>query len=726
MLLVKRRGIEAWCWSADRFALLTDDLFEGLDVAWPHGWFDPAAGEFLVGAAGAGGLVATSLSRPGQHELIPFGELDAGWFGPVVAFDATRGELFALCTTSGGHELRVWRGGQIVTLGPTPDLTSITFDPGHQRLVGESLHGTHVLESSGTWLRLGSPRGWLASQCAWHPGRQKLVRLEFDPARRDTMRLSCLDAHGWRVAEPQVRLPAVRPRASLATLGNEDLLAHGGARGPEGLLDEGTESFLSVVGRDFEPSLQASQLRLGRLYTMVHSVDAPLAVVDQSALKLSTLTEAGWQSTPLRASPAGLGGPHDDRRTTFTSAPRGVVYELDDDGGLWRASPGGLLEQVAPAERGPGPRCTGHTSLAHDVVRSLLVLFGGSERNDTWLFDETTGTWRELLSAPRPPHGPGALCSTPAGVYLFVQHELWRLDDEQWRCVGHDPDWMSWMLLCDPKRRALWSAADGRVVVWRRGKFRDVARLPDEVTIHPYPFDRRHLIGLDPLHDRLVTWDPTGARVLPLSSLGEAATGQLPVRPRQPPTRRRSRPPRGALRAAARFKPLEGTSPAMRVPGVRVPPGYRLLAVIPTHPRILPLPEGVAGLAVMVPESSFEAYEHTRVVQLTRGAPVGVWLRGPQGLRPCEWIEHQEIDPKWQEELDTLPGHQFDHAFSTKVGGFGRFVQEDPAPRCAKCKTPMRFALQLGCEVFMVGDMGETYAFFCLRGCGASAVLQTH
>jgi hypothetical protein len=66
----------------------------------------------------------------------------------------------------------------------------------------------------------------------------------------------------------------------------------------------------------------------------------------------------------------------------------------------------------------------------------------------------------------------------------------------------------------------------------------------------------------------------------------------------------------------------------------------------------------------------------------------------------------------WGTDWDALPEREID-------------VQSDPAPRCERCKGPMRFALQLGCEVFMVGDMGETYAFFCPRGCGASAELQT-
>jgi hypothetical protein len=468
------------------------------------------------------------------------------------------------------------------------------------------------------------------------------------------------------------------------------------------------------------------KLRLGRTRSLLGAVSSPLAIVDHSALRVATLSRDGWRQAPLCPSPPSFFGPHDDRATTFASAPDGSIYEFDAEGGLWKAPPGRSLSQITRAEQGPGLRCTGYHALAHDCLRRRLVLFGGSDRNDTWLFDEADGTWRELLSSPRPPHGPGALCPTPAGVYLLVRHELWWLDDEQWRCVGHDPGWTSCVLFCDPRRRALWSAAEGKLAVWRRGKFREVAALPSGVTIPSHPYSRQHLVGIDPQGDRLLTWDPIETRVLPLKSLGSAAAGQLPRRAREPPTRRRSRARRGAVRTAARLLPVEGAATATRVPGVRVPSGYELLAVVPRHPRILPLPEGVSGLAVMVPEDAFEAHEDTRVVQLRGATPAGAWLRDGDVLRPCQLVEFHEIDPCFEEELDTLPGHQLDHAFGTRMGGFGRFVQSDPAPRCEHCKGPMRFALQLGCEVFMVGDMGETYAFFCPRGCGAIAALQTH
>lgn len=725
VLLLKRESIEVWRWNGHNFAPAMGDFFGGVEASWPCGWYDPRRREIIVAAAVEDGLLTAPLEQPQTRTFLPFGKLASAWFGSVVAFDPASGDVFALCGDE-REQLCVWRGRQVLSLGEAP-VASIVYDQAHERLVGQALTDTFVREQD-RWRKVSKDEVWSPSQFAWDPRRRLLLRLAADASQRGQMRLQYLGKDRWHNTEPARRLATMRHYGSLGCLGNDTLLLHGGSNHQTAPSSASNDTFVAASEQDFERVDLSAQLRLGRKCSLHNAVGAPLTVVDHSTLRVHTLTERGWGGSALSLSAPALHGPHDDRHTTFAIASGGVIYEIDGKGRLWRAQPGGRLERLTGTKDSPGPRCTGYHALAHDAPRQRLVLFGGETRNDTWIFDEARSTWSELLTTPRPPHGPGALCSTPEGIFLFVQHELWWLDDQQWRCVGHDPEWRSTVLFCDPARRTLWSAADGKVVTWQQGKFRQVAALPSGVKISSFPYDQAHLLGFDPSGDRLVAWAPTGVRVLPLASLGEAAHGELPTHPIEPPTQRLIEPPPEMLRTAARFKPIKGAAPAQKIPVARVPSGYRLLAVVPRHEQILPLPEGVTGLAVMVPEYGDHTGEDTRV-ELLRGEPFeGAWLRddASDSLYPCQLLPFQEIDPDHEHLYDTLPGHQFDHAFNTRVGGFGRFIQENPAPRCRRCKTPMRFAMQLGSEVLMVGDMGENYVFFCLRGCGACVDLQMH
>ncbi len=154
-----------------------------------------------------------------------------------------------------------------------------------------------------------------------------------------------------------------------------------------------------------------------------------------------------------------------------------------------------------------------------------LVLHGGEDRNDTWVF--AGGVWRELTGGARPPSGTGGMCATPEGVYLISQRELWRLDGDAWQKVGEDAAWAALTLLHDPKRGQLWSIADGKVATFEDGRFRPVAELPERVSVPSYTFSESDAVGLDGPRDQLVALSEAGTFVLPLAACG-VGPGALP------------------------------------------------------------------------------------------------------------------------------------------------------------------------------------------------------
>jgi hypothetical protein len=225
----------------------------------------------------------------------------------------------------------------------------------------------------------------------------------------------------------------------------------------------------------------------------------------------------------------------------------------------------------------------------------------------------------------------------------------------------------------------------------------------------------------------LVATCEAGAYTLPLEACGVGA-GELPVLPVGEMKERKA--PRSVRRKAAvlkRKRKAEAILPALP----KVPERFRLLAILPAHPKALPL-QRASGLAVFFDPEDYEGWDlggpSTRVLLLPPGRPPQGLIHDPRkgGLVPFALSVFEEIDPAREEEFDTLPGNARELSFATKVGGYPRLIQDEIRGKCKKCKKALRFAAQLSSDTYEFGDVGRLYVLVCPDGCMAAAAVQCH
>jgi hypothetical protein len=486
------------------------------------GCFDPRSNGMLLFGLQSDGLLMVPDRGDAVHRLAC--EDVQSWSGaPFAVFHPRKKEVWLVVPGEKACTYAL-RGGSLKRLARSEPLVWVTWDPKEERLVGVTVMGAVcAFDGKGkTWSLLG--QGRQDGQLAWHPRLEAVLQLISDG--REGLHLARWENQAWVPMEPEMRVPTYRSGFALGVDGNRDEIVMFGGQDFDKGGSPTNEAFLSKKGGPFETTNSPAYLPVGRYNTACTLDDGTLVVVNHSALVAARFGGECWTQHALRKDDGYVPG-FDDRGLNFAASKDGL-WALDSEGEVQFASWGSVLSRAAPAEGGPGSRYSGRVAMAFDSARNRLVLFGGSDRNDTWLFHENR--WQELTDGPRPPAGIGGLCATPEGVFLWVQKELWRLDGDTWQKVGNDPEWDARTLLYDAKRQRLWSVANGKVAVFDEGRFRVVAGLPAGVKVPSFAYTDGDTVGIEGTRDVLVGVAEAGVFTLSLEDCS-VGNGTLPVRP---------------------------------------------------------------------------------------------------------------------------------------------------------------------------------------------------
>ncbi|WP_433476847.1 DUF1963 domain-containing protein [Spirillospora sp. CA-142024] len=481
--------------------------------------------------------VAGYLDRSGTASSQPLDGSDpvvipgTGIFGELTAvFDpSTRRPML-----HGSHRTVLLDGGKIASAvgGPTfSSLGTLAADPAGSRVIAVDFDRTTHEWTGDAWRELPSPLAESytgISTLAYCPFRRRVVCAVADD-ETGTMDLKVLEGDRWVGG---LRVSAVRAGALLAAGPGDRALVMFGGSDSSGLMV--AETWYSDGGEFRRVAAPLELPSAGMVSPVV--LDGRLAVVHRRDLSVRFLEAGRWGGWARPASPdvstmLGL--------DTNFATDGSDLWLLDGMGVLWCSSGDEGFRRLA--EGGPGPRPSDQAAMTYDQVHDRLVLVGGdrriegvraaSRRNDTWAF--TDGAWRRLETRGTPPEGPGAAAGTPAGVYLFVNDELWRLEGSRWTCVARGPERLSGdrALWYEPHRGVLLAAAEDAVWTVVGDRIVHVADLP-----------AGSVAALDPSADRLVTVTSGQQNFeLPLDDL-DLAEASLPARSIEPRIRREERP----------------------------------------------------------------------------------------------------------------------------------------------------------------------------------------
>jgi hypothetical protein len=464
-----------------------------------------------------------------------------------------------------------------------------------------------------------------------------------------------------------------------------------------------------------------------------------LVVVDHNTQRVSRQTGSGWETVVE----PGCGGFSEashavvDYRYVNFAASDEAMYMHDAQGGLWRAVPGGRWEQVAPPVEGPEPRYSRRVALAWDRPTERLVLFGSPEQNDTWVYEE--GAWREFDDERRPAKGIASIAATDRGTYLLAGHDLWRLTDHRWECVGSDPEWQPRGLLWDPTRDRLitfgpsWEGAE--VLTWEDRAWRQIATGPAETQICETMSGMSAEAGIDPAGDRLLLLHADMDWELDLGRL-DLPSAALPTDPVEPQAAT-GPAPEDDLTTAYAIEMTEGEAVAGdEVPvDLIIPEGWLLVALIPRVDGG-PIPEPYTGLAVLYVEDPWAGDDEPwRLdgggieVRMLQGETPPFLVSGYQNkvgvLSPAEFVEFSELPPEQRDQYNSPGGGADEMANGSKLGGYPRYIQGEP--RGLLDRPDLSFLGQLGPEIFdcLFGDAGSAYLYIGKDG-ETGAVVQSH
>ena len=131
-----------------------------------------------------------------------------------------------------------------------------------------------------------------------------------------------------------------------------------------------------------------------------------------------------------------------DTCNAVTLTEDGVLYAVDNVGGLWRRDQGGELVALTPvgveAHPAPGPRAQRHRSaLAFEPTSRTLVIAGGQTRTDSYTFAAGASDVVRL-EGPKLPRGDATAFADPLRVWHFAEGALSELVGRAWtRVVTH-------------------------------------------------------------------------------------------------------------------------------------------------------------------------------------------------------------------------------------------------------------------------------------------------
>lgn len=535
MVQFGRYELLVWRWDGSAWRPEAPLLPREDGYAWRNGY--PSWHAFAYFDEDARIPVAGYVDREGTARLQA---LDGS--NPVVIADTRiTGEVTAVFDPStrkpmlhGSHTTVLLDSGRIASTFDGPALASLgtlAADPAGSRVIAVDFdRATHEWTGE-TWRELRSP---LAedytdiSTLAYCPFLRRVVCAVADH-ETGTMDVKALEGDRWVSA---LRIPTVRPSALLAAGPSGDAFVLFGGRDSSGMAV--SETWCSDGG-EFRRVEAPLELPSADMVSPV-VLDGRLGIVHRRDLSVRFVEAGRWGGWARPASPevsTMLG--HDTNFATNGSD----LWLLDGMGVLWRSAGDEAFRRLAAD--GPGSRPSGQAAMTYDQLHDRLVLVGGdrrvddvraaSRRNDTWAFID--GGWRRLETQGTPPEGPGAAAGTPAGVYLFVNDELWRLEDSRWTCVARGPERLCGdrTLWYEPHRGILLASADDAIWTAVGDQIVHVAELPAE-----------SVAALDPSADRLITL-AAGRQPyeLPLADL-DLAEASLPVSPIEPQTRHQERP----------------------------------------------------------------------------------------------------------------------------------------------------------------------------------------
>ena len=744
-----RGHTQLWEWGGERWTPSVRDLFPGDTQAPPLAWFDAKAADLVIarvlverGTPKKRRLVWLRLGARDEIRSAPLELPEDAWPAHAEAIADPRGG--ALLVLGGHNESISFRfdGEHVHRVCTSPYLVGVAGKPLGGRIAGLDVSGNVYTFERDSWRPLPVPViPYTSSGLAFDP-ELGLIRLIAN--REGGMSLYRLGERGWELVKPVRQVARVLASPILGVdATRKHVLAFGGQDFDRSLALT-NETWVSSGG-DFRSALGDAPLPWAR-YNTACVARTRLLMFNHSTVEMRAREPGGWRVVVVAPENRERQYERFDDRMQNATAWEERAWILDGTGAVWEGAVGAAFRVRGDSGVGPGGHYSQRTAIAWDPVHERLVVFGGPNRNDTWVFRKWR--WSPLEGRPRkgtkkaaamgrPDHGVGFAATTPHGVYLLVGAGLWKLAEKQWELVGGNDAWKR-RALChlqyEPKRNLLLAADSKSVCVLRGGDFVPVIALPEGTGPRRDFTGGDWEIAVDPLADELLLLGGTQQLGVPLAEL--ALEGDAP-----PVEVRGTAAPRGPkrewIRPAARLVPSRTKVKAsLRSLGVVAGSRAQLVAVLP---NVAPLDvPGISAIAVTLDEAWWE--EKAKQPWLLGGGGVGVHLL-PQrkeppppalaardGLVRAKLEPFEEIDPAHENEVDTPTGTKRSASFSTKIGGWPRFIQDALSGTCDRCESELRFAAELASDVFdsRFGDVGSLYVFVCPKGCQGKGALQSH
>lgn len=225
-----------------------------------------------------------------------------------------------------------------------------------------------------------------------------------------------------------------------------------------------------------------------------------------------------------------------DTCNAVTMTEDGVLYAVDNAGGLWRRDIGGELVPLTPigveVHPAPGPRAQRHRSaIAFEPESRTLVIAGGQSRTDSYTF-AAGATEVVRLEGPKLPRGDATAFADHLCVWHFAEGVLSELVGRAWtRVVTHrgagpraqamfrDPLRDRWLHVeqhvSDRSPAVLRLLTDGRTSARGRARLGEGRALPGDL-VAALSREAGTALGHDPTSDTLVHVAGAELHTLPL------------------------------------------------------------------------------------------------------------------------------------------------------------------------------------------------------------------
>lgn len=264
-----------------------------------------------------------------------------------------------------------------------------------------------------------------------------------------------------------------------------------------------SDTFLSKGGSAFERVEFPGYIRRGRYATagLLRGRFALVNHLSKSAILYGPPHEIVRLREPVSFDPA-----FDDRYTNYALFDN-EVWALGSDGAIHHAKLGDFLVPITKPNDDL-VRYSRRACLGWDAEHERLVLFDSEKNGRTYVLARGARAFEELVSKPKPPRGSAGMCSTRAGLFLLTAKDLFRLDNEGWKRVPHEPHVVGRTLFADEAsgEPVLYVAQEKGIFRLERDRFVHVEDLPPDARAPGHPghtMNNTDTFGFDP-HTRSV------------------------------------------------------------------------------------------------------------------------------------------------------------------------------------------------------------------------------